>query len=208
MPFITAIKTAKPWVEIELDGAFFLRLRSAVFQALTLREGDALDPQAFCSAALPAVEYEPALKAALAYLAPRSRTVREITQRLERSGYHEAAIDRVIERLQALRLIGDERFAQDWAASRSGRAVGKRRIQQELSRKGVEQDQIQTALDGLDPAHLQEQALALARKLCAKHAHCDRQEQKRKVTQALIRRGFDWDQASSAYRDALDPESF
>ncbi|HML46442.1 MAG TPA: regulatory protein RecX, partial [Clostridia bacterium] len=153
-------------------------------------------------------EYDPALKAAVAFLASRARTVQEICERLERSGYHEEAIRRVIERLEALRLIGDERFAQEWAASRSGRAVGKRRIAQELSRKGVEQGRIEAALDRLDPDQLAEQALALAKKLCAKHEKADKQERRRKVTQALIRRGFDWEQASKAYQDAEDSKSF
>ena len=143
MPFITSIQKEGAWIEIELDGAPFLRLRRAVFRNLALREGDALEPESFVGNELAAAEYDPALKAAIAFLAPRARSVQEICQRLERSGYHEAAIRRVIERLEALRLISDERFAQDWAASRSGRAMGKRRIQQELSRKGVEKDRIE-----------------------------------------------------------------
>lgn len=195
-------------MEIEVDGAPFLRLRYAVFRDLTLREGEALDPESFQNTALPAAEYEPALKAAVAFLAPRARTVQEIFERLERSGYHEEAIRLVIERLEALRLIGDEKFAQEWAASRSGRAMGKRRIAQELSRKGVEKDRIEAALDRLDPDLLAEQALALAKKLCAKHEKADKQERRRKVTQALIRRGFDWEQASRAYQDAEDSKSF
>ena len=208
MSVITAIVRTDRWIEIEADGVPFLRLRRSVFRDLALREGDDLDPESFLRTDLPAAEYEPALKAAVAFLAPRARAVQEIVKRLERSGYHEEAIRRVIERLEALRFVGDERFAKEWAASRSGRALGKRRIQQELSHKGVDKEQIEDALSNLDPDILQAQALALAIKLCAKYEKADKLERRGKVTQALVRRGFDWEQASKAYSDAEDSSLF
>lgn len=208
MVFITAIRRNGKLYEIEVDGAPFLRMRSAVFRTLALREGDAMDVESFCAQSLPEAEYEPALAAAVAYLASRARTIREMRQRLERAGYHEPAIVRVMERLEELGYLGDADFANSWVESRGARAIGKRRIKQEMLQKGVDALQVEEALEQMDPALEREKAAQLARKLAGKHADEPERACKQKVIQALIRRGFDYEQAVQAYKDAGISEEF
>jgi len=100
------------------------------------------------------------LKRAVAALARREYSSAEIERKLRRELAAEddpADVRRVIERLQVHKLLSDTRMAQALVRARSAR-YGRRRLQQELERRGVDRDTIAAVL----PPPADEAAVALA----------------------------------------------
>ena len=89
--------------------------------------------------------------------------------------------------------MDDAAFAQFWVENRGQfRPRGPRALRYELQRKGIGQEAIDQALEGVDP-------LAGAYQAAAKKAqqlrHSDQPEFYRKMVDYLARRGFDYDVA-------------
>jgi regulatory protein len=98
------------------------------------------------------------------------RTERELRRlmqaRAEPGAAGIAAMDTVVRRLVELNYLSDTRFAADYTRLRKeGQKLGRRRVQQDLSAKGIAptlaNTAIATAYDGIDEA-------ALARDYCAR----------------------------------------
>ena len=85
---------------------------------------------------------------AVALLARRDYSTRELRSRLKERGYLENAIEPVLIDLEETRKLDDARYGANVVASRSGRALGPARIRQELKRKGVAAETIDQALAG------------------------------------------------------------
>ncbi len=88
---------------------------------------------------------------AVGSLARRMRSVRDLRRlmkpRAEPGEAGEAAMDRVIARLEELRYLSDERFAADFVRLRKENAShGRRRVQQDLAAKGVGKELVTTAV--------------------------------------------------------------
>ena len=101
---------------------------------------------------------------ALGALGRRMRTVAELRRlmrpRVEQGETGEAKMTAVVERLQAARYLDDRGFAVDYTRLRQeGAKFGRRRVQQDLQRKGVDGELVastlQTAYENVD-----EEALA------------------------------------------------
>ena len=88
------------------------------------------------------------------------------------------------------------------AQARQERALGKRRIAQELLRKGVSRERVDAALAQVDDAEQLRQAAALCERLIARTRARDERDARRKVLAALVRRGYGWDVARQAYSRA------
>ena len=85
---------------------------------------------------------------AVALLARRDYSTRELRQKLKERGYLEPAIEAVLIDLEQTRKLDDQRYGDNVAASRSRRAYGPARIRNELRRKGVAAETIETAIAG------------------------------------------------------------
>jgi regulatory protein len=135
----------------------------------------------------------------LALVAGRELSRQQVRERLLRTGFDRAAVDRAIDRLVADGAIDDRRFAAEYvriAARRKGR--GPLRIARELAQKGVPDDMARQALDA---AFSQGDAEAALEKAIARHARAplDDQRHLRRAYAALLRLGF----SASAIRAAL-----
>ncbi|GHT87234.1 hypothetical protein FACS1894116_07490 [Betaproteobacteria bacterium] len=94
---------------------------------------------------------EPSLRErALRHLARRDYSRAELVKKLAPYGTTEE-IDAVLERMSELSLQSDTRFAAAWVRSHAAR-FGRRRLQNELARRGVDHDLIEETLadDALD----------------------------------------------------------
>lgn len=81
---------------------------------------------------------EQAWTKALRWLALRSLSTREVTERLERSGATEDVVAQVIERLLDSGYLNDRRFAESYARYRQETSShGSRRVTYDLMRKGI-----------------------------------------------------------------------
>jgi regulatory protein len=85
---------------------------------------------------------------AVALLARRDYSTRELRAKLKERGYLEHAIEPVLIDLEENRKLDDARYGATVVASRSRRALGPVRIRSELKRKGVAAETIDQALAG------------------------------------------------------------
>ena len=92
-------------------------------------------------------QLEAARLVAFRFIGYSARSCAEITRRLTRADFDEAIISRTIEEFKQAGLINDDQFASNWVDDRAERKrYGKRRLAQELSRKGVDSQIISDTL--------------------------------------------------------------
>ncbi len=141
-----------------------------------------------------------ARSAALALLARRSHTTRELSQKLSRRGFPAGEISSVVEDLLSRGYLDDEKTAAAMAAAQAGKGRGRARIASELSARGVSPADRERALAGLDPT-AERAALhrALERKARTLSSGLTRQARSKKLFDHLVRRGF----APAAVLEAL-----
>ena len=176
----------------------------ALLRERPYRGGVPFDEAAF-EALLRERSYPFALERAVSLLAVRARTERELRDALHQCAYSEAVIDRVIARMNEAGYIDDADFASQWAASRTGKGLGTRRIVMELRQKGVDAEQIEQALGQIDEKERMESALRAAQK-AARGRELSSPADRQKVFAALMRRGYDSASAKKAIAALRDQE--
>ncbi len=175
----------------------------SIFQRSPLTEGQMIDARAY-SGALGRAEYRHALERAVRFLEVRARSQQEITRKLKQSCYAPEAIAMVIETLTKHGYIKDGDFALVYAQEAVRRRKGSQRIKQELRQKGVSETDIDTALAGIDEDDTQNACdLALA-KFLGTCRESDEQLKKRKATQAMLRRGYSFEQVKLSFSRLSD----
>ena len=176
--------------------------RAAVLSAdsvlrLGLHTGDEWTPELAARVA-PEAESVRVFDRALAMLASRGRSVREMRLALLRKREPEPLVSAAIERLVALGALNDELFARQFVRSRMVRAgLSKRRLQSELARRGVERSAIDAAIadvaeeEQIDPAESLERVAAKKLRTMSK---LDAPTRRRRLFSFLARRGYDSDE--------------
>lgn len=150
-------------------------------------------------------QYPMALNDAVALLAQRAHAGGELRQKLRRKLYMEDTIEMVLYKLEKERLMDDEAFARDWAASRARSQIGRTRILQELRMKGIPQEMAQNALEELDGEEGDEAAVTLARKLLRRYTNeTDERKAMHKRLAAMARRGYGYEESKRALEAALE----
>lgn len=140
-------------------------------------------------------------------LAARARSTRDLLTRLRRAGAEDGAIAAAVERLQRLGFLDDEAYARNLARSRvvSG-GVSKRRIGQELQRRGVSRDVADEAIaETLEEVELDEEGaarMAAEKRMRALRSY-DAATQKQRLYAFLARRGYAPDVISRVVRDVM-----
>ena len=192
-------------VNVYLDGQFAFGLAATLAEERGLRVGHALRPEEI--AALQADdELGKATDRALAFLTYRPRSIREVRDRLAKKGVEPEVVEAVLERLAGWGYVGDEGFARYWIENRgANQPRGRRLLQQELWRKGVEKETIDQALA---ESELDEDAgaLALARKRLPQLRALDEPTQRRRLAAYLQRRGYDYPTTKRALDTLLSPD--
>lgn len=147
---------------------------------------------------------------ALNMLAFRARSASELTRSLVRKGAERADVDRAIVRLREQGLLDDAAFAQAFTRAKVlGANQSRRRVQQELGRKGVARDVSEAAINAVFEAECIDQrevVEAAARKKARSLARLDPVVQRRRLYAFLARRGYDADDIRCAM-DVVGKES-
>lgn len=146
-----------------------------------------------------------AYRAAIRLLEHRDRTASDLRKRLGDRGFDADVLADTLERLQREGFVDDARFAQRYAESmRELRGYGERRIQLELSRRGIDKELV-ASVSSVARADEQETAdrLAVAR---ARRFPTDlpREQALRRLAGYLSRKGFGPDVVWSAAKRALE----
>jgi regulatory protein len=125
-------------------------------------------------------------------LEQRMQTGRELRIRLVRKGFEPETIDAALAKLTEYGYLNDERFAELWIENRlAHRPRGKRMLEQELRQKGIDRQIVDETVAGLaidDNAA----AIELAQKRLKSVQGLPIEEQKKKLTGILARKGFDF----------------
>lgn len=121
----------------------------------------------------------------------RSRSEKEVYDRLKRKKFEEGVIREVIQELKGKGFINDEDFARVWVESRIKKPLGLRRLAQELKQKGVNRqiidNQIQKAAQGYPEREI---VSGIARQRLERLKGIDQQKARMRVYSYLLRRGF------------------
>lgn len=191
MKKITAIEPQKKdpkRVNLYLDGEFAFGLDRYVAAWLTV--GQLLDEEKIARLQIEDSQ-EKAYRQAMLFLGIRARSEMEVRKNLEKHQIPVVMIDQTIARLREERLLNDGQFAQDWVANQSEfRPRSRRALNIELRQKGLTEADIESATEGLDEETL---AYTAAQKRLRRLDGLEWPEFRKKLSEFLARRGFDYD---------------
>jgi len=181
--------------ELVVDGAAFATVGLDMIERLGLAVGRTIDT------VRDAVEAEAAALAtydrAVTMLAARARSATELRRQLVRKGEPAPLVDAAIEKLRAAGHLDDAAFARAFTRSKAlGAGASKRRLQQELAKRGVARDVSDEAVaevfeeEAIDEGESVER---LARKRLRSLARLDAATRHRRLWSFLARRGYDAD---------------
>jgi regulatory protein len=137
--------------------------------------------------------------------APRTRA--QLADALRRRGVPDEAAEAVLARFAEVGLIDDAMFAAAWVESRHrGRGLGRRALTAELSRRGVDRAEIQSAVDQLSPETELATARALVERRMGSSAGQPAAVRMRRLAGMLARKGYPPGLAYQVVREALQRE--
>lgn len=134
------------------------------------------------------------LNLALRLLASRSHSVEELRARLLQKA-NPQIVESVIAELKEYNYLDDERFTTDFTASRlRQKAVGRHRLERELSMKNISREIAERVLDQLFEENSEEQLIDLSiRKHINQHGRPRNQRARKKMFDYLARLGYPYD---------------
>lgn len=146
------------------------------------------------------------LAAALRLLKYRSRSCKELRDRLTKKGYSIKLIEKTIDYLLELDYLDDLKFAKSFVEDKiNQRGVGPIYLKSELLKHGIPQDQISIIVSKAYEVHSQDQ---LIKKHIEKRKKVlidkSSENQKRKIIHFLQRKGFSWSQISTHIDESLN----
>lgn len=147
---------------------------------------------------------------AMMMLAARGRASGELKRLLVRKGEEPRVVSAVIERLFAAGFLDDDAFARQFARSKSTTGTSRRRIEQELGRKGIDRGVASTAVSETFAEEQVDEGIAIdraAEKKLRTLMKVDHQTRRRRLYSYLARRGFDPDAINGVMRRLAEDSS-
>ena len=199
---VLSMEKVRSRVEVVFDEEK-VSISAAMLREWPLEIGQEVDREAYEQFLL-RHQYKPCLEYAVTLLTARAYAEKELAEKLLRAGYHRKTAEIVLYKLQKSHILDDADYAKTYARNRSENRVGSFRIAQELRRKGVDPDTIQDALSEMDEDAQLEQATELAvRQLKQIRTDEDPRKTVQKLVSKLVRRGYSFELARKAVRQAL-----
>lgn len=135
------------------------------------------------------------LQKAAAYCAYQERTQDEVRKRLKKWGVEENdEADELIAELVTLNYLSEERFATTYAGSKfRQKKWGKRRIKQELSRRGLTEYNINQGMNQIGDAAYEDTLRDLLKKKLAslERTESDSRKRKQKLVSYALSKGYE-----------------
>ncbi|HEY9228464.1 MAG TPA: regulatory protein RecX [Gemmatimonadaceae bacterium] len=145
---------------------------------------------------------------ALDMLEARARGATELRRLLLKKGEPEADVDETIARLQRAGLIDDAVYARQFARSKAlGAGLSRRRLQQELTKRGVAQDVTSDAIEDVFADEEVDEDAAIervARKKLRMLTKVDDATRRRRLYSFLARRGYESEDIGRVMRLLLE----
>jgi len=197
MSEITAITPQtkdKTRCNIFLDGRFYCGMKLETVVKNRLKAGMNVT-EAFLSEIQLESEKATALDKTLTYITATQKTEKQIRDYLYKKGYLKSVVEYVIEKLREYRFVDDKDYAENYAQNAATRK-GKRLIKLELARKGIQKEDVESALETLETEDQEEAAKnILGKYMRSKEAT---RENLSKGFRYLMSKGFDYDVAKKA----------
>lgn len=148
-------------------------------------------------------KYGSPMDAALKHLGYRARTVREMERYLDTCEYGEVEVMETIERLQALGLLDDRAFAEEFVRTRlASKPVSRAHLSEQLYSHELPRELIDEVLSSVPDDAEEENACEIARKYLRQlHSLPDRERDER-VLKRILSRGYPFDMARVALERA------
>lgn len=130
---------------------------------------------------------------AMRLIALRARTRMEVGAALDKMEIDASIRDGLISELEELGLVDDERFAREFVRVKADvRSMGPHRLRQELKKRGVKRDIVDTVLDGEFDSPTQE---SMARDLVERKVGAGPVDERvvRRMAALLKRKGYDYE---------------
>ncbi|MBA4313208.1 MAG: hypothetical protein C0417_11325 [Chlorobiaceae bacterium] len=183
-------------VNVYLDGEFAFGLNKEVVHKYSLRKGDAVTDK-LIEQLSGEEEFSTAKNKALKFISTRMRSEYEVRSKLREYEFPTDIIEKVIKYLLEINFLNDLAFAKAYTADlQRNRSAGKRLLFQRLKSKGVGKETIELVLNDIENAKEEILALETANKYLKRfktsRKPVERKDQIRRISQTLMRRGFDW----------------
>jgi regulatory protein len=147
-----------------------------------------------------------ARKILLDQLTGRARTRSELADKLASRNVPDEVAARLLDRFEEVGLVDDAAFAREWVGQRqSGRGLARRALQQELRRKGIEDEVAAEVLDEITDDSEVEAARMLVRAKLRSVSGLDQDKAIRRLVGMLARKGHDSAVTYRVVREELNP---
>lgn len=134
-------------------------------------------------------------------LTARSHSAKELSKKMKIKGFNDEAINRIVELLEKLGYVKDEKFAKEWVESRMlNRPKGKIALEHELLSKGIDKTTVKRVVGEIDEVEEGKMAWQLAKKRLKNYAGLNKITIKRRLYSYLLRRGFSSEITSEVLR--------
>ncbi len=194
---------------VQVDGNEFATVGAELLAETKMRIGLVVD-DALAARLQDASEDTAMYDRALNLLSFRARSSRELQRRLTEKGGSRERAERVIERLRLAGLVNDAEFARQLTRSKLAGGASRRRVHQELFKRGVAREVANEAVaevaedEGLTDADSIER---VARKKWRTLRDVDDETRRRRLYGFLARRGFNSDDVSRVVRQLAGEDS-
>lgn len=149
-----------------------------------------------------------AMNSCMWHLGQGNKTRKELKDKLILKELPEDIIEETLDRLSELKYINDEHYAESYVYSKqSFGKKGKGAIRQELRRKGVENEIIETTLETISDEDERERAIELVTKKLHSTRNLDRQKRMNRLVGMLSRKGYAGNIVFSVVKECLDAEA-
>lgn len=192
---VEASKHKKGRVLVFLEDGACLKITEQELLDFGLRSGDDLDDQTL-GRLREAAGLSNTRAAAADLIGKRAMSRRDLERKLREKGASEAEARYAAEWLEAIGALNDAEYAAALARHYSGMGYGPARVREKLYEKGVPRELWEEALEEL-PADGGQVEAFLRSKLRGRGPD---EKEKRRLTNALLRRGFPWGEVKAAWR--------
>lgn len=186
----------KPWI-LTLEGGSSLRIPEGLVIDFALFQGKELEEEILAS--LEQAAFAAGLREkAVSLLAGRMMSAGQLREKLLAKGGTEDQVQEILDWVQRIGLQSDEEYAKALVRHYQTKGYGIYKIKDELYRRQVPREYWEDALAGMEAP-----TDTIRRFLEKKLTDPQDRKQVKKVSDALIRRGFTWGQVSSGMESFL-----
>lgn len=190
----------KKRVNVYLDGAYYCGLDLQVAMLNRLKVGNKIEESTLVKIQLES-EKSTAFDKALKFIERSVKTESAVVKKLRSYGYLDEVIFEVIEKLKGYNFIDDKEYAKKYVSTYK-KNKGKRLMRMELKQKGVSEENMESALYGVE--NELENAINLAKKYSKNKEN--NQKNYAKCYKYLLSKGFNYEDSITATKTAFNAE--